>query len=606
MPLLHILQALIHKLETGRTLRLLVITLLVAVVCGVYDLRCFRNMAAPEAMDAAQLARNIARGRGYTTESIRPLSIHLLREKANDPSGKDPARITGPHPDLANAPVYPVVLAGVMKVAHSRFETPPKKGTSRYLPDFLITLFNQGIFILVIVAAFFWAQSLFDAKVAWTSVIVLLGTGLLWQFTASGLSTMLLMLIFMGVIWCLTLYEREAREPKLGPASLMVLSVAAGLLTALGGLTRYSFLWMIIPVAAFIVIFGGKQRFILCVVAVAVFCGVMAPWIARNYSLSGTPFGTASYTVVESQFPEFHLQRSLQPDIPSFNLGVYRWKLVTNLLHILDTDIFRAGGGWITALFLVGLMIGFRSPALRRLRYFAVASLAVIAVAQALGRTHLSEETPEINSENLLVLLCPLMIVYGVGIFYLLLDTIKVPFFQMRYVAIGLFITLLWLPMLGTVISTQKNPIVYPPYRPDIIQDCAHFVQPGELMMSDIPWAVAWYGDRDCIWLTLNATGNSGNQVGRLENLHDWQESFFAINDGLKPIHALYLTPRSLDSRFQSDWLRAKEFSWGIFIVDTMIKRQAPPDFPLQVPKGYEYWPEQLLLTDRGMRQPTP
>ncbi len=604
MQLLHILQKLIHKLETGRgVLRLVVIILLVGVVCGLYDLRCFRNMAAPDAMDAAQLARNIARGHGYTTESIRPFSIHLLREKADDPSGKDPARIIGPHPDLANAPVYPVMLAGLMKVAPFRFEIPPKKGPSRYQPDFLITLFNQGVFIVVIIAAFFWAQLLFDAKVAWTSMVLLLGTDLLWRFTSSGLSTMLLMLICMALFWCLTLYEREAREPKLGRASSLILSVAAGLLTGLGGLTRYSFLWMIFPVAAFLALFGRKQqRFVLCVVTVAVFCGVMAPWIVRNYSLSGTPFGTASYSVLESQFPEFHLQRSLQPEIPPFSLGVYKWKLTTNLLHILQTDIFRIGGGWITALFLVGLMIGFRSPALRRLRYFVVASLAVLALAQAFGRTQLSEETPEINSENLLVLLCPLVIVYGVGIFYLLLDTIKVPFYQMRYVAIGLFIALLWLPMLGTLSAAEKTAVAYPPYRPDIIQDCARVVAPDELMMSDVPWAVAWYGDRQCLWLTLNATGKSGSQAGRLENLRDWQESFFAINDAVKPIHALYLTPRSLDSRFQSDWLRAKEFSWGSFIVDTMLKRQAPPDFPLQLTKGYDYWPEQLLLSDRGTR----
>ena len=52
------------------------------VVFGVYDLRCYRNMAAPEAMDAAQLARNISRGRGYTTQFIRPLSIYLTQQKS--------------------------------------------------------------------------------------------------------------------------------------------------------------------------------------------------------------------------------------------------------------------------------------------------------------------------------------------------------------------------------------------------------------------------------------------------------------------------------------------------------------------------------------------
>ena len=59
----------------------------------------------------------------------------------------------------------------------------------------------------------------------------------------------------------------------------------------------------------------------------------------------------------------------------------------------------------------------------------------------------------------------------------------------------------------------------------------------NELMMSDVPWAVAWYGNHQCVWLTLNA-----------------KEDFFAVNDNLKPVQALYLTPETMDGKFVSDW----------------------------------------------------
>ena len=49
-------------------------------------------------------------------------------------------------------------------------------------------------------------------------------------------------------------------------------------------------------------------------------------------------------------------------------------------------------------------------------------------------------------------------------------------------------------------------------------------------MMSDIPWAVAWYGNRSCLGLTL-----------------DVKKEFFAIHDFQKPIQALYLTQSTLD-----------------------------------------------------------
>jgi hypothetical protein len=102
----------------------------------------------------------------------------------------------------------------------------------------------------------------------------------------------------------------------------------------------------------------------------------------------------------------------------------------------------------------------------------------------------------------------------------------------------------------------------------------------NELMMSDIPWAVAWYGNRQCVWTTLNA-----------------QQDFFAINDYLKPIRALYLTPETMDSRFLSEWVRAGEHSWGTFVFGIMATQTTPPSFPLRkMPTGF--LPEQLFLTD--------
>jgi hypothetical protein len=316
----------------------------------------------------------------------------------------------------------------------------------------------------------------------------------------------------------------------------------------------------------------------------------MAPWIIRNYAVSGTPFGVAGYAVTEWVLPEFQLQRALQPSLGQFKVGAYFWKLATNMLPILRVDIFKMAGGWVSAFFLVGLMVGFRNVALRRIRYFVVASLVTLALAQALIRTQLSEETPEVNSENLLVLLAPMVLVFGVGLFYQLLEVMKVPFFQMRYVAIGLFALVLWLPMLFALLGTRSNPIVYPPYRPDIIESSSRVMGENDLMMSDMPWAVAWYGDRQCVWLTWNATAS-------LQNPREWQESFFAINDALKPIHALYLTPRTLDARFQTQWVRAGQLSWGTFVIETMLNRNVPAGFPLRkMPPGY--WPEQLLLWD--------
>jgi hypothetical protein len=65
--------------------------------------------------------------------------------------------------------------------------------------------------------------------------------------------------------------------------------------------------------------------------------------------------------------------------------------------------------------------------------------------------------------------------------------------------------------------------------------------------MSDIPWAVAWYGKRPSVWLSLKLTDTRA------------KEDFQAI-DRVRKIGALYLTARSLknmDIKSLADWARS-------------------------------------------------
>ena len=78
------LQELIHKLEVGewtRHVKVGVALLGLLAFAVVYDIRQFKNFSTQEAMDQAQLARNIAEGKGFTTEFVRPLSFYLLQKQ---------------------------------------------------------------------------------------------------------------------------------------------------------------------------------------------------------------------------------------------------------------------------------------------------------------------------------------------------------------------------------------------------------------------------------------------------------------------------------------------------------------------------------------------
>jgi 4-amino-4-deoxy-L-arabinose transferase-like glycosyltransferase len=602
------LQDLLHKLEVGggiRHVRTGLAVLVVLLLTVGYNSRAFRNMATQEAMDMAQLGRNIAQGKGYTTLFIRPFSIYLVKKHDLETQGVPPvgkladlAKLKGMHPDLANPPVYPVVLAALMKVLpfDYRLSTTKRFWSSggrfwRFEPDFLIAMFNQLLLLGSVALVFFLARRLFDSGVAWLSAGLLLGMELLWRFSVSGLSTMLLIVIFLGLAWCVVLLEEETRVPRWGPHGVLILAGLTGAMVGLGGLTRYSFGWLIIPVLAFLILFGGQRRVVLVLIALAGFAALVAPWVARNYSVSGRPFGTATYAVLETTilYPENRLERSLEPDFSRLRLVFFWLKLNANLRQIVTEELPRLGGSWITAFFLVGLMIGFRKPALTRLRYFLMGCIVVLILAQALGRTQLSEESHEINSENLLVLVAPLVLVYGVSLFFLLLEQIRLPFLQLRPIIIGIFTVVVCLPMLFVFLPPRTFPVAYPPYYPPAIQTVAGWLKETELAMSDVPWAVAWYGQRQCVWLTLRCTPDA-----RDPNTH---EDFLAINDYQKPINALYLTPQTMDGRFLSQWFMAGEQSWGSFIVDGVLRKKVPDYFPLnQMPTG---WPsDQLVLAD--------
>jgi hypothetical protein len=377
--------------------------------------------------------------------------------------------------------------------------------------------------------------------------------------------------------------EEIAREPQPRPNWLLGLAVAAGVLTGAGALTRYAFGWTIIPVVLFLIFFSGQKKALHALAALGAFVLVLTPWVVRNFMVSGMPFGTASFAAVEGTllFPQFQLERAIHPDLGHVLwLTPYLQKLVTNGQSILTNDLTRFGGSWATLLFWAGLLLSFRSVAVRRMRYFLLFCLGTFVVVQALGRTQLSVETPEVNSENLLVLLTPLVLIYGVSLFLTLLEQMNLPALQLRYPIIAAFAALSCLPMIFVMLPPKTPPAAWPPYHPQDIQRIAGWMGKNELMMSDLPWAVAWYGQRQCVWLTLNA-----------------EDDFDAINYWMKPVQALYLTPETMDSRFVSDWA-GRERRWGSFILQVVTQHQIPPEFPLRIaPTGY--LPERLFLTDR-------
>jgi hypothetical protein len=122
--------------------------------------------------------------------------------------------------------------------------------------------------------------------------------------------------------------------------------------------------------------------------------------------------------------------------------------------------------------------------------------------------------------------------------------------------------------------------LAFPPYYPPLIARFSEWMQRDEVVMSDVPWAVAWYGRCPAVWLPPRVQDEHGGN------------DFYAVNDRWKPVKGLYLTQVTLDQRFHSDFfrdsLRGQEWTWGRLVFESLARTNVPSGFPLkQASSGY-------------------
>lgn len=581
------LQDLIHSLEAGtgaRVIKTFAVILGFAALAMCYDMRAYRNFNNQEAMDSAQIAHNIAQGRGFSTQFIRPLALYLVQSANTNSMVKLDEAMT----DISNPPVYPALLAGLMKVLPFHF-TAQAKNFASYQPELWICVANQVLFFISVLLLYKLARRMFDPPVAWLSAGLFAAAEVFWHFSVSGLSTMLLVTIVLGIASTLWLIDDEDRKDTARPGRMVLLGIVLGLLIGLAGLTRYAFILILAPTLFVLGAFITRSRAVLIITVTVASLAVISPWLVRNYQLSGKWFGTAGFAIYEgtAAFPGDRVDRSIDPSV---GMGLlepqdFAEKFFTNCRDILQNDLPRLGGSWVTGFFLVGLLLPFRNPGLSRLRFFLVLSLILFIGIEALGRTHLTSDSPVINSENLLVIFAPLVFMFGAALFFILLEQLSAANLEFRFVITAFFVVICCWPYIFTFLPPPTYPVTTP-YFPNFIQRAARWMAPSELMMSDIPWAVAWYGDRECAWVTPND-----------------DEQFYKLN-GVKKVQALYLTQRTTDKKFLS-YMVLEEKSWERFVSDAWtqyITRGAyeglPNNFPLtKAPVGF--LPDQLFLTDR-------
>lgn len=562
--------------KTGM-LRLAIFVLGAICLSFLYLFVQFKGMNSAEAMDNAQLARNIAEGKGFVTDNIRPLSVWLFRK--NNPDQKVNLEA---HPDVINPPVYPYLTAFWLKMWGPKYEIPLMKSEfEMYDGDWAIAVLNCILFCIGLFILFFWTSYMIDTKVASLVVALAAFNDYLWQWAISGTCWSLLFVLSMILGW---LAYARVRSSGNGPIAWLS-SVGLGLVLGAGFLTRYAFVLWLIPVLLLVFVHGGRGRIRDGLIVLAFTAVLATPWMLRNISLTGTPLGLAGYAFLAGTdlFPGPTLMNAYSGDLDVWTIKGLGKKWMFYARQTWETDLKLLGGNWMVGFFAVSCCYLFRREDLQRFKWFVIEALLVFTVFLPVIW---SPSIQGVSTQNLFSLLAPFLFIYGAVFFMVLLDRGELRTGFLKTAAILVFVLLNSSGFLYAMLGPRLAPFRYPPYYPPLIARAAQFlkaepvsiggseVKMREWMMTDMPWAVAWYGRRPAMGLTFKV------------------DEFLKIHDQEKEFSALFLTPISSHRDLIETLVNGELKEW----MPVLVYRAAPTNFPLK--GGFPMGPDFVVLTD--------
>lgn len=452
----------------------------------IYNVSQFDEVTDANALDYAQIARHVYRGEGFITSFIKPLSLVYNQSIEN-------------HPDLTYPPLHILWTAGMMHLLG-----PTDKAVAH----------SSGLaFLLGVPVVYLLALRLFDRRAALLAG-VLYGTNITYlNYSISGLEAPLLSLLVTLLL--LLLYQVGADRRREG-----MWVILAGIVMGLVYLTKYIWGLALIPILIYLWTVRGDRKMVRALVFVALTLIVSSPWLVRNYRITGNPFFTLRTLEALGQtkrFPGNSLYRTCDPDIPNFvkfALGNPRaiYEKVRAGMLVFYSTIPNLAGMYMTALFLVAAVVLLGDELFERWRLLLYGLIVVIALSLSFL----------IAAPRLLMPLGPAALVIAAGYFWRLLDDRVEPLpiirqARVRNWCIGVLLALHIIPLVTTVTPGRMvNRSASDPVRTAAVQlnDRTQGV-----IITDIPWMVAWVADRDALWLpqTVGDLKKCEQLVGRFQ-----------------------------------------------------------------------------------------
>jgi len=467
----------------------------------------FKGLNSPQAMDQAQIAREIARGNGFTTKFIRPAAYY----QASQAHPNTPFSAFG---DTYHSPLNPLINAAVLKaVGADKPDSWKMNDNQMVFPlDRVIAAVSTVFFLMAIGVSYLLISRIFDPKIAGVCALLMLLCETFWGFSLSGLPQMLLMLLFS----CGAYFTYRAVEESAEGRMAMTPAILAGVFFTLMALTHWLAVWIALGYVIYSAV-AFRPRGIIGVSVLGMLVVAAIFPLIRNYDLSGSPLGTAFlvfYKGLGGTEDMIMRTQDLMTQPPSLD------GLTSKLLRMMllqATDIVPFLGGIVVApLFFISLLHPFRRPAIARFRW----AILLMWVTGALGMAIFGVSTKEALDPNQIHLVfAPLMTAYGLAFLSILWSRLDVVVRNpvLRNVHHYVVILICAAPFLlampqdirrGFNLRDRGGVPWWPPYyAPALNLGLKNWIKPDQLCFSDQPWAVAWYADRLSVWLPTNKEG---------------------------------------------------------------------------------------------------
>ncbi|MFQ6133466.1 MAG: hypothetical protein ACE5R4_15595 [Armatimonadota bacterium] len=452
----------------------------------------FAGLTDSSALEQAQLARQIARGEGFSTQVLTPLDLARVP-------------VSGRGRDFRYAPLYPLLLSRVVGTEGAR--------------DNPVGLLSLGFWLATVALTCAFAWRLFGGRAAAVATVLLVVNVTLLREAISGRET--LAWAFAVGVWLFLTHELASLP---GAEGSWWLPASSGAVFGVCCLLSYQSLALLAPALIVPALLAPARRGRTCLIFLGAVLVVAAPWLIRNLVTAGNPLFSLSWWAVATNTESHPGDTVLQwsdpgaggPLVYAFvHAGEVVRKFALGLARLRD-GLFATTDAYVMAMFLLGAMMGRWQENAARLRT-GVCILLLAAAPTALGSGHPRVFAP----------LVPVVTIFAVQFFLERLERLQLGFRisadrrlrsgTMRTAALYLALAIAVYPLVVAFATAPYQ--YYDPARPAPFENLRERIPEGATVLTNFPWHVAWYTDRRAVLLPRTTAELAGieQRLGRVD-----------------------------------------------------------------------------------------